>query len=285
MSQIQQDLQSAARQPHRTPRRRLAYVGSALAATAMAAVAAVAVTGGFSGTATSQGTESASGPVTPLSGQQILLVAATTAEKSPDGTGTYWYVKVSGQSNGQPYQSETWTRQDGLSWLRSEKTGGTVQDLASTTDPFRLGGAKVSFAQLQILPTEADALKASIGDLIKHGDVRTSGGKLDAKMQERAVFEGLVSLVSQLPAPQKVRAAAFRAIAEYPNVTNLGLVDGGQGLQISFTDREPARLVIDPASAQVRRANFYVTPQGALVSAPAGGAFTLVSEWTNSLPS
>ena len=79
MSQIQHDLQSAARLPHRTPRRRLAYVGSALAATAMAAVAAVAVTGGFSGTATSQGTESASGPVTPLSGQQILLVAERPA--------------------------------------------------------------------------------------------------------------------------------------------------------------------------------------------------------------
>ena len=90
--------------------------------------------------------------------------------------------------------------------------------------------------------------------------------------------------MSQLPAPQKVRAAALRAIAGSPNVSNLGKVDGGQELRITFADRPPTRLVIDPASTHIRRTNFYVSFDSALVSAADGTFFTLTSEWTDTLP-
>ena len=64
-------------------------------------------------------------------------------------------------------------------------------------------------------------------------------------------MDGLISLVSQLPAPPKVRAAAFQAIASYPNVKSLGAVKGGQGLLISFGEGTPASLVVDPATSQI----------------------------------
>jgi hypothetical protein len=63
--------------------------------------------------------------------------------------------------------------------------------------PFRLGGPEVTLEQLQNLPTKPDALKVWIGDALKHSDVRSSAGKLDAAMQDRSVFDGLISLVSQ----------------------------------------------------------------------------------------
>jgi hypothetical protein len=190
---------------------------------------------------------------------------------------------VSDHSDGAPFVWETWNSRDGQTWFRGEKSGGSVTKLNSP-NPFVLGGARVSYEQIQALPTEPAALKTSIDQIISNGDVRTSGGKLTATQQEQAVFESLISLVSQLPAPQKVRAAAFRAIAGYPNVTSLGQVDGGLGLRITLQNSSTAQLVIDPASAQVRRTNFYVSADGALVTAAEGGVFTLTSQWTDTLP-
>jgi hypothetical protein len=144
----------------------------------------------------------------------------------------------------------------------------------------------VSFTQLQKLPTKPDALQAWITDALKHSDVRTSAGRPDATMQKRLVFDGLVSLVSQLPAPPKVRAAAFRAIASYPNVKSLGAAKGGQGLLISLPEDGQARLVVDPATSQVRNTNFFVTADGAevLVSRGALRSVTIVTEWTDLPP-
>jgi hypothetical protein len=282
MSQIHQELRSAEHAPRRSPMRRPAFLASALTAVAAAAVAAVVIGTGGSGIS---GGGQAPPATTSLSGPQILLAAATTAERAPEASGTYWYLKVvskGGTDSGN--QWETWTQPGGQTWFRGErKTGGKVVEITQPT-PFRLGGPEVSFEQLQKLPTDPDALKAWIADSIKHSDVRTSAGKPDAKMQAQFVFDGLISLVSELPAPPKVRAAAFRAIASYPNVESLGAVEGGQGLLITFEDGTPARLVVDPATSQIRETNFFVTADGSSASAGNGGSFTIVAEWTNSLP-
>jgi hypothetical protein len=172
----------------------------------------------------------------------------------------------------------------------------------------------VTFERLQKLPTRPDALKAWIADSVRHSDVRTSAGRPDAGMQKQMVFDGLISLVSLLPAPPKVRAAAFRAIASYPNVENLGPVKGGQGLRFPLSPVRPtaaapspstedqsqwakdqalkakaergrgddARLVIDLATSQIRETNYFVTADGAEYIAPDGA--TLVTGWTNVLP-
>jgi hypothetical protein len=310
MSQIHQELRPAEQATRRT--RRPVLLAGALTAVAAAAAVAVAIGTGGPGR---PGGESVTPAVSPLSGRQVLLAAATTAERKPASSGTYWYVKtVSADGNDdRPLQWESWTRHDGQSWYRGEKTGGKVVKEALTI-PFSLGGPDVSFERLQKLPTRPDALKAWIADFVKHSDVRTSAGRPDAGMQKQMVFDGLISLVSLLPAPPKVRAAAFRAIASYPNVENLGPVKGGQGLRFPLSPERPtaavpspstedeaqwakdqalkakaergqdddARLVIDLATSQIRETNYFVTTDGAEYKAP-GGA-TLVTGWTNVLP-
>lgn len=43
-----------------------------------------------------------------------------------------------------------------------------------------------------------------------------------------------VSTLWEVPAPPGVRAAALRALADMPTVTNLGAVEGGQALRVHF---------------------------------------------------
>jgi hypothetical protein len=302
MSQIQQDLQRAAQQPRRSPRR-LAYLASALAAGAAVAVtAAVAGTGilGSSGTPVPPGASTGAAPAL-ASGRQILLAAATTAEKLSDQTGAYWYTKVvgTGAPDGNGGYGETWTAWDGRTWTRyhwrfpeAEKASPSAFQRDPDEDkviemrpphPFLLGGAKVTMAQLQTLPTEPAALKKRIATLIRTSDIRTSAGRLTAAEQREAVFEGLVSLISLLPVPPKVRAAALRVIATYPNVTDLGAVEGGRGLLISFfPDEAPARLVIDPRTGQIRQTDVLVYPFSGI--AGYGGILAVTAGWTDTLP-
>jgi hypothetical protein len=277
------------------PRRRSRLVWMAAAAAVAivpAAIAAVAI-----------GTKVPGNTGTPVvSGQQILLAAATTVENTSEGTGAYWYVKVVsiGSHNGESWQEETWTGRDGRTWSRSTWQNPTAASASPSPspnpasdghvvevrppNPLRLGGAKVTIEQLQALPTDPAALDARITELVRDSDIRTSAGELTDAQREQAVFEGLVSLVSQLPAPPKVRAAALRAIATYPNVTNLGAVDGGQELLISFyPGGAPARLVIDPASGQLRRTNVLVMTFGGTMTSD-GGSFAVTAAWTDALP-
>jgi hypothetical protein len=226
----------------------------------------------------------ASGSTAPPAGANpVLLAAAAAAEQAPASSGTYWHVKIEAVNGagGEP-PIESWTQRDGPVWLRSQKTRGEVVKLAQTS-PFRLGGPEVTFAQLQTLPTEPGALRAWIAHALRRSDVTTSAGKPDATLQQQSVLDGLVALVSQLPAPPKVRAAAFRALASYPNVESLGASQGGQRLQLSLSEGRQAKLVVDPATSQVRDTNFYVTSDGAEVSLSHGNA-TIAAEWTNQLP-
>lgn len=278
MSQIRQDLEG----PRRASKRRPLVLVSALTATVAAAGLAAAVVIGTGGTERPRATSSATPAGASLSGRQVLLAAATTAARLPEGSGKYWYVKtVYVERSGKPFQTENWTQRDGQTWFRGEKSKGTVVKLGGRY-PFRLGGPEVSFDQLQKLPTEPEALQAWIANALDHSDVRTSAGKPDAAMKKLFVFDGLVSLVSQLPAPPKVRAAAFRAIASYPDVKSLGAFNGGQGLQIPVPSGGPRRLVVDPATALIHDTDFFVTADGAEVLVD--GTATVAAGWTNQLP-
>ncbi|MDG4790978.1 CU044_5270 family protein [Micromonospora sp. WMMD1102] len=294
MHEIHQDLHAAETPSQHAPKRRLAFLASALTAGAATAVVAVVIAAGGAGTSgdgsdgPSTGTVAGadSGAGSPRSGQQILLAAATTAENSAEASGTYWYTKVVSikDKSGASDQYEYWTGHDGQSWFRGQKSGGRVQKLSGQAGAFSLGGASVSLAQLQQLPTEPKALQAAITEIVKNGDVRTSAGKLTAAQQENAVFHGLISLVSQQPTPPKVRAAAYRAIASYPNVTSLGPVKGGLRLVITEKGEREAVLVIDPTSSQITETNFFVPNDGGLWYASEGGSFQLTSQWTEKLP-
>ncbi|MGR6318160.1 CU044_5270 family protein [Micromonospora soli] len=274
MTQIHTARSPAGPAPRRVPRRRL-ILASALTAVAAATAAVVLI--GAAGPGSTGGDRAPTEVGT--SGQRILLAAATTAEKMPAASGTYWYLRT--ESVGPP--SESWTGRDGRTWVRGAKTGGAVLELPLPTS-FRLGGPDVTFDELQRLPTEPAALKQWIARSVRNSDVRTSAGRPNAALREQMVFDGLLSLVAQLPAPPNVRAAAFQAIAAYPEVRSTGATEGGQGLLIRLGAEPPARLVVDPATARIRRTNFYVTPDGARVSREGDGMFTLTAEWTDRLP-
>ncbi|MFI6333116.1 CU044_5270 family protein [Micromonospora chersina] len=302
MNHIQQDLRQGTRNPRRSPRR-LAYLTSAVAAVAVAAVAVGTGTFGGAGTSVTSGGGASTEPApASASGRQILLAAATSAEKLPLDTRAYWYVKIvsTGSRNGESWLEETWTARDGRTWSRGSYQNPAAESASPPAfpegksddklievpqpSPFSLGGAKVTIEQLQAAPIEPTSLKAWIANLVRNSNIRTSAGKLTDAQQRQHVFEGLVSLVSLLPAPPSVRAAALRVIASYPNVTSLGPVDGGRGLLISFHPEEsPARLVIDPQTGQLRRTNVLIPTFGGTLSND-GGTFAITAEWTNTLP-
>ncbi len=270
-------LQEAMRGPVR--RRRIGWLATGLGLTGAAAAAAVVVTSGATAP-----TPTTNSPPAAQSGQQILLAAARTAERTPEGSGTYWYVKtLLADGEGKSDRWETWTRRDGQTWFRGAKTHGRVVKQLRLSQPgrFRLVVAELSFGQLQTLPTDPAALKAWIVKAIEHG----KGSERVSKSHVReAIFDALTSLVSQLPAPPKVRAAAFRAMASLPSVRSLGAVRGGQGLLISLAGNQQARLVVEPATSRVHDTNFFVTSDGAEVWLRTPGSATVIAEWTNRLP-
>jgi hypothetical protein len=247
------------------PTRRRSWLAVAAAAAATAAIAVVVVL-------------PADSPRVP-SGQDVLLAAAAAAERSPEGSGTYWYYKVEAES----FNYEYWIRPDGYYWRRFED--GEVERMPDRRrHPFTMLGVPVTLDQLRALPTDPDALRAWIDETV--GD---HGGGL----KERNTLDSLVALVSTLPAPPEVRAAAFRAIAAYPGVEYLGEVPGGQGVLLSQDGLAqdgagnvyPAgdRLVVDPATGRVNGTTFYVTLSGErLVLADPGARIT--AEWTDNLP-
>lgn len=269
MTQIHPDYPSAAPASRRAPRRRL-ILASALSAVA-AATAAVALVG-VDGTGTGGGTGSAADNRPPVaaerSGQQILLAAATTAGQRPATSGSYWFRRTECTGDTQ----EIWTTKDGRAWVRVAGSG-KVRELG--TFGFSLGGVDASFAQLQKLPARPAALKRWVTEAV----AKTEPGS-DAATRERLVLGGLLDLLAKLPVPPAVRAAAFEAVAGYSGVTNTGATEGGQGLSIRLGTEPLVRLVVDPATAQIRQTDLVVLASGARPSAMC----TVTAEWTDQLP-
>jgi hypothetical protein len=209
-----------------------------------------------------------------VTGQQVLLAAATAAEHAPDGTGKYWHVKTVEDKNTYEY----WFTADSHLWFRGAKSGGRVMPLGAS--PLRLAATEVTFEQLRTLPTDPAALRDWLVNAIAHSNARTSAGPLTASDRERELLLSMVSLVSTLPAPPAVRATAFRAIAAYPGVQDLGVVPGGRG----FLLPGEYRLVVDPSTGRINRTSMYVSADGAIyVNADPDGS-EVIAEWTDSLP-
>src|SRR2546423_201221 len=60
-----------------------------------------------------------------VTGQEVLLAAATVAERTPAGTGKYWHVKITEGT----FALEFWTTADGHQWYRGAKSGGHLQSV------------------------------------------------------------------------------------------------------------------------------------------------------------
>lgn len=237
-------------------------------ATAAAAVVAVITMGSATPTALTA-------PLGDLSGRDVLLMAAVSAERTPQGSGTYWHVLSSDETPDGPAM-ESWTRRDGRRWTR-----GMLMDppeaVMPDPRPLMLKGAEVSFEDLETLPTDPEALKTWIVE--RRGNPRN----MSLSEQRGEPLFPLISLITELPTPPEVRSAAFRALATTPGVKNTGAVEGGQELVIPDPDNDwETRLVVDPETAQVKRTNFLLGGDGNLMWTK--GSISLTTEWTDRLP-
>ncbi|MFJ2031148.1 CU044_5270 family protein [Streptosporangium sp. NPDC087985] len=236
-----------------------------------------------------------------ISGRSILLAAATTAESDPTATSTYWRVRKlyrqthpeqlgTGANRYRVVESrltEQWVARDGRVWSGSRTLGvrprsaadeeawrrdgsptewSSQGDVLSTSPekgelkavtgkvPFSMAGREMTFEQLQKLPVAPAALK----DWVTKAVHDVPAGTLDG-----VVADALSGLLWSKPSPPDVRAAAYRALAELPNVRYLGRTTderGRTGAEFSFTVQPPGAqspatvqrtLIIDPGSSQV----------------------------------
>jgi hypothetical protein len=231
-------LRAAARGPAR--KRRFTWPVAALGAAA-AATAAIVIVSDLSPTATPNG------PPSPVSGRQILLTAATTAETRPAGSGTYWHVKTVYGDTRSTETFESWTRRDGKEYWRTRSGRPT---LTRGTSTFTIAGTDMTFQRIQRLPTDPAALKAEITRLAGRQKFPPHV-KITGIGQNPLLIQPLMDLLARIPAPPKVRAAAFRVIAGLPGVSRAGQTAGGQTLLIHSADGD-VRLVVDPATSIVR---------------------------------
>jgi len=113
---------------------------------------------------------------------------------------------------------------------------GTASVTRFGPDTFQLTeGRKLTFGQLQRLPSDPDALRAWLVRIARH-DLDPSAS---AAVVNLNVAGELSDLLVDFPVPPRVRAAAFRALADMPNVTSIGPVRDelgrpGVGIQIGF---------------------------------------------------
>jgi hypothetical protein len=157
-------------------------------------------------------------------------------------------------------------------------------------------GRELTFAQLQRLPEDPDALRAWTVEAVEDDlDEEAS-----AEIVDHNVAEVLANLLVDVPAPPGVRAAAYRALAEMPNVTSTGqtrdeLGRAGVGIEIatggvtaivgpggpSFKTGELTRtLIIDPDTSHVLASEASVGNS----SDPFSGTLILEVGWTEKPP-
>lgn len=287
------------------PNWRFGRLGWLVGSTAVTAALAVGVAFAFApGTAPPERSpnEGLGASTDASTGRQILLAAATVAERQPAGAGTYWYVKsLLDLSDDGPQTMETWLTRDGKDYILAKDLGGVL--LVTPFGAIDAGGRALTMEQLQQLPTDPTALKEWIADSYAHPsgpDPNPGGPELPrptyadgdrTRIADAAlpgvIVEALVKLLAKMPAPPAVRAAAFRAIAAMPNVTSLGERDGGQALRVTFpppaADKYPGgklpagagemTLVIDPETATLVSST---NSQGTIK--------VLAAEWTDDMP-
>jgi hypothetical protein len=257
-------LQNTMRGGPAKPRGRKRWIAAGVGLTAAAAAAAVVVSDLSAPDAKKE-------PV--LSGRQVMLAAATTAESKPAATGTYWHTKRVEKPGNVTRVSESWTRRDGATWLSAAP--GLVSRVGKRP-VMRLSG--LDFTGIQRLPTDPAGLKAAL--------LRSATSPAARENPQLFTANLLQSVLSEAPAPPKVRAAAYRALAAMPHIDNLGRTAGGYRLKISYMDGTGRRvdgtetIVVDPKSTQLRVEGWAGFGDGGV---PVGPSQT-TSGWTDTLP-
>lgn len=221
--------------------------GLAFGATATAGALAVALVAGGGNGAPSHGATSHDD-----SARTVLLTAAEHAETGP--TGKYWRVKTTDTRANATVYAE-WITLDGQRWVAYRnprpEPGTNASELHKAKGlgpiPVSVLGPNPALSALIELPAQPKALRA------------LAERNVPKQNKAESVTEALVGLLTDQPVPPKVRAAAFRALADVPGVRMLGRTTdprGRKGTALAFTYTTPrgamqSRLVIDTGSSQV----------------------------------
>lgn len=123
-------------------------------------------------------------------------------------------------------------------------------DKESGTKTFLVCDRGMTFKQVQALPADPDGLRSALRRAIPR-DHPTAGRTADEVVKNCAT-----DLLSFVPAPPKVRAAAYRMLAAMPGVTAMGTVTDergrkGFGLHVRVLRGVADTVVIDPGTSFV----------------------------------
>ncbi|GAA3224781.1 hypothetical protein [Nonomuraea helvata] len=166
-----------------------------------------------------------------VSGRSVLLAAATSAASGPAAGGTYWHIKKVRDGD---EVSELWATRDGRAWTSD---GGRVAPVTSGS-PFSMAGRDLTFEQIQRLPADPAALRERVAAMLPP----------DA---QGLLADALSGLLWTKPSPPAVRAAAYRALADLPEVRYLGASGRGEAFSYELPSGVRRTLVIDPETSQV----------------------------------
>jgi hypothetical protein len=247
--------------------------------TAAAAAAAVIVSPAQPPAPGQQTAQSAT-PTTELSGRQILLQAAEVARAQPESSGAYWHVlqEIPVPGAPQPIQRlHQWTTRDGMQYGMPDGYPGASRVVLDVG--FFVGGSRLTLERLERLPTDPDKLTTWMTDTYLP---RSTPAQLAS-----LVPGALSRLLWEVPAPPAVRSAALRALANLPNVTNLGTVDGGQALRVVFESMPADKFEDGELPPGTGEMTLVINPDTArLVSFTTyqGTTTILAAEWTDEMP-
>jgi len=142
----------------------------------------------------------------------------------------------------------------------------------------------LSLAQVRQLPEDQKALRDWVTSRI-HQRMGFAPGSADS---DRLTFSLLGRMLLDTPAAPKVRAAAFRILADLPGVRGLGTVrdeSGRSGQGVEFTSEVYAeRLIIDTATHLILADKVSSGPKGKAAPSKQSSTLVLTAEWSDAAP-
>jgi hypothetical protein len=170
---------------------------------------------------------------------------------------------------------------------------GTLQKVPRPNAPqVLIAGPDASFADLQRLPSDPGTLrKLAEKYALQDGD----GIPVEAaneQVRQTLVARRLIDLLAAAPVTPKVRAGAFRALAEMPVVKSQGKAVDERGRRgVAFSIVAPyegsttgTRLIIDPGTSQVLSEHMISRPSAKAIPGKERTTLYLGSGWTDQAP-